>query len=85
MPEGLHARLRKEAKLNVRSVNAEIIRRLEQSFREQDQKQLITSIVEETTHTILEGRFKTAMPAGRIEAQPEPSEPADTNQKGKAR
>jgi hypothetical protein len=32
MPEGIHAFLRKEAKLNSRSVNAEIVHRLTQSM-----------------------------------------------------
>jgi len=48
MPEGLHARLRKEAKLNARSVNAEIVHRLTQSFvrqEQQEQADLITAAV----------------------------------------
>jgi ATP-dependent helicase/DNAse subunit B len=90
--EALRRRLAQEAKKHDRSLNAEIIQRLEQSFREQDQKQLMTSIAQEsareaaqTTLTILEGRFKPVVPARRIEAQPEPADPVDTNQKGKAR
>src|SRR5262249_46199294 len=90
--EALRRRLERAAKANDQSMNAEIIQRLEQSFVEQDQKQLMTSIAKEsarkaaqTTLTILEGRFKTGVPPRRIEAQPEPVEPADTNQKGKAR
>jgi hypothetical protein len=37
MPDGLHTRLKREAKLNARSVNREIIHRLEQSFHISDQ------------------------------------------------
>src|SRR5262249_61970123 len=88
--EGLRRRLERAAKANDQSMNAEIIQRLEQSFRERDQKQLINSVAQEsaraateTTFTILEGRYP---PLGvGIKAQPEPAEPADTNQKGKAR
>jgi hypothetical protein len=39
MPEGLHARLRKEAKLNKRSVNGEIIHRLGDSFSKTDEEE----------------------------------------------
>jgi hypothetical protein len=38
MPEGLHARLRKEAKLNKRSVNGEIIYRLLSTFAQADEE-----------------------------------------------
>jgi hypothetical protein len=38
MPEGLHARLRKEAKLNKRSVNGEIIHRLVDTFAQTDEE-----------------------------------------------
>lgn len=41
MPEGLHARLRKEAKLNRHSVNREIITRLTDSFTQADLKEMI--------------------------------------------
>jgi Arc-like DNA binding dprotein len=41
MPEGLHARLRKEAKANRRSVNREIIDRLMQSFHISDQTKAV--------------------------------------------
>jgi hypothetical protein len=49
MPEGLHARLRKEAKLNARSVNAEIIRRLTDSFTQADLRDMIREATQATT------------------------------------
>src|SRR5262249_41979651 len=85
--EALRRRLERAAEANVQSMNAEIIQRLEQSFQEQDQKQLIKESAREaakTTLTILEGRFTPVVPARR-KAQPEPAKPVDTNQKGKAR
>jgi hypothetical protein len=38
MPEGLHARLRKEARLNKRSVNREIVHRLLSTFAQTDEE-----------------------------------------------
>ena len=49
MPEGLHTRLRKEAKLNARSVNAEIIHRLTVSFTQADLKDMIREATKATT------------------------------------
>jgi len=46
IPEGLRRRLEKEAKQNGRSMNAEIIARLEGSFRQQEQRELIHATVE---------------------------------------
>ena len=80
--EKLRRRLERAAAENKQSMNAEIIRRLEESFQKQDQKQLISSIVQETL-TIIGPRGAVVVPAGRIEVQPEPRDPADTNQKDK--
>jgi Arc-like DNA binding dprotein len=48
IPEALRRRLEREAEQNRRSMNAEIIRRLEDSFRRQDQQELIAETVEKT-------------------------------------
>jgi Arc-like DNA binding domain len=45
IPEGLRRRLEREAEQNRRSMNAEIIHRLEQSFQRQDQKEMINAAV----------------------------------------
>jgi len=61
MPEGLHARLRKEAKLNARSVNAEIIHRLTVSFTQADLRDMIREATEATTVKAIDdalARFK---------------------------
>jgi hypothetical protein len=40
IPEGLRRRLEREAELNRRSMNAEIIHRLEKSFQREDQEEM---------------------------------------------
>jgi hypothetical protein len=46
MPDGLHTRLRKEAKLNARSVNAEIIHRLASTFAKADEESEFQRLVD---------------------------------------
>jgi CRISPR/Cas system-associated exonuclease Cas4 (RecB family) len=45
IPEGLRRRLEREAELNGRSMNAEIIHRLEQSFRQNDTEELLKVVL----------------------------------------
>jgi hypothetical protein len=52
MPEGLHARLRKEARANKRSVNREIVRRLEVSFSREDEAKLFRRQMEDAAKTL---------------------------------
>jgi hypothetical protein len=86
--EKLRRRLERAAAENKQSMNAEIIERLEQSFREQDEKQWIASIVQQTatataeaTLTIIGPRGAVVVPAGRIGVEPERAGPTDANQK----
>jgi hypothetical protein len=51
MPEWLHARLRKEAKLNARSVNGEINHRLEQSFLRERYADFVRHTIDEALAT----------------------------------
>jgi Arc-like DNA binding domain len=80
--EKLRRRLERAAAENKQSMNAEIIRRLEESFRKQDQKQLITSIVQETL-TIIGPRGAVVVPDRRMEVEPEPGGLPTPNQKVK--
>ena len=48
IPEGLRRRLEREAELNRRSMNAEIISRLESSFRRQETDELILEAIDRT-------------------------------------
>lgn len=48
IPEGLRRKLEREAEQNRRSMNAELIHRLTQSFVYQDQKDLIAATVHQT-------------------------------------
>jgi Arc-like DNA binding domain len=52
MPEGLHTRLRREAKLNARSVNAEIIHRLTKSFAQADEAEHFQQQVHSAAKTL---------------------------------
>jgi len=52
IPEGLRRRLEREAEQNRRSMNAEIIHRLTQSFVRQDQTDLIATTVHQTLANI---------------------------------
>jgi hypothetical protein len=46
MPDGLHTRLRKEAKLDARSVNAEIIHRSASTFAKADEESEFQRLVD---------------------------------------
>jgi Arc-like DNA binding domain len=48
LPEGLRHRLEREAKLNRHSMNAEIISRLESSFRREETNRLILEAIDRT-------------------------------------
>jgi hypothetical protein len=48
LPEGLRHRLEREAKLNRHSMNAEIISRLESSFRREETNKLILEAIDRT-------------------------------------
>jgi hypothetical protein len=48
LPEGLRRQLERDAARNVRSMNAEIIHRLEQSYRRQDQEKQTAKLIEQT-------------------------------------
>jgi Arc-like DNA binding domain len=65
IPEGLHAFLRREAKLNARSVNAEIVHRLTQSMV---QKELVAEI-EAATERAIERHWERLTPAERRAAK----------------
>jgi hypothetical protein len=84
--EKLRRRLERAAAENKHSMNAEIVQRLEQSFREQDQRQLMREtaiLAAETTLTMLGTQGRPAVLPGRIDQQ-EAAGPADTNQRDKA-
>jgi Arc-like DNA binding domain len=51
IPEGLRRRLEREAELNRRSMNAEIVHRLEESFQREDQEKMIRRATEEAVKT----------------------------------
>jgi Arc-like DNA binding domain len=61
MPEGLHASLRREARLNARSVNAEIVHRLTQSMVKQE----LAAEIEAATERAMERHWKRLTSAER--------------------
>ena len=54
MPDHLRSRIQREAKLNSRSMNAEIIYRLQESFQREDQTELAKLAVQVATSTLQE-------------------------------
>ena len=81
IPEGLRRRLEREAEQNRRSMNAEIIHRLTQSFVRQDQTDLIAATVHQTLanipayQTLMQ--LDTPLPAREAAAR-QPTEPIPT-------
>jgi len=78
MPEHLRTRIQKEAKLNSRSMNAEIIHRLQESFRGEDDK-LAKLAVQVATSTLQREGF-LVVPIG-AQGQDRRGEAPNTNQK----
>ena len=70
IPEGLRRKLEREAEQNRRSMNAELIHRLTQSFVHQDQKDLIVATVQQT----LAMQAQTPLPLREAAAQQQPTE-----------
>jgi plasmid stability protein len=54
LPERLRARLEREAARNDRSMNAEIIHRLEQSFRKEDQNIFVVTSAENAANMMID-------------------------------
>jgi hypothetical protein len=65
MPERLHARLRKEAQLNSRSVNAEIVLRLERTFSEEEKIKDHSQLAKQVSTATVEGFI------GHLKSDPE--------------
>jgi hypothetical protein len=92
--EKLRRRLEREAAQNARSMNAEIIQRLEQSFQQQDQKEFIKTVTQASATAAVDqalARFQRRgglpivenfIPRGQDEA-PEPAKPENSSQKDK--
>ena len=76
IPEGLRRRLEREAEQNRRSMNAEIIHRLTQSFVRQDQTDLISTTVRQTLANIT--RLDMPLPLREATARQPPQEPIPT-------
>jgi hypothetical protein len=84
--EKLRRRLERSAEDNKQSMNAEIIQRLEQSFRKEDEKRLINEARMAFT-AVLEQKFRVVPigAAGEGQLHPEPAKPANANQEDKGR
>jgi Arc-like DNA binding domain len=54
LPEDLRRRIEREANRNQRSLNAEVVRRLEQSFQSDESAQLVAKTVEATAADIFD-------------------------------
>jgi hypothetical protein len=65
MPEGLHARLRKEARLNSHSVNAEIVLRLWQTFSKEEKVKDHSQLAKQVSTATVEGFI------GHLKSDPE--------------
>ena len=79
IPEGVRRRLEREANKNRRSMNAEIIHRLIQSFVHQDQ----TNLIDATVHRTLAAMHAQTPLALRDAAARQPTEPKPTVQTDK--
>jgi len=85
LPEGLRRKLEREAEQNRRSMNAEIIHRLTQSFVRQERADLIAATVHETLANIpahllpMQAETPPAPPqaAARQPTEPEPTVQTD--------
>jgi hypothetical protein len=75
IPEGLRRRLEREAEQNRRSMNAEIVHRLMQSFERQDRADLIAATVHQTLKTMY---AETPLPLREAAAQQQPTRPKPT-------
>jgi Arc-like DNA binding domain len=80
--ESLRRRLERAAESNKRSMNAEIIHRLEESFHRVDQEELIKSVAKQTATATVD-RMRVVRP-GHSETQNKPTQPAASNQKDNA-
>jgi Arc-like DNA binding domain len=86
--EKLRRRLEREAEENKRSMNAEIIDRLEKSFAKEDAKEERRELIEETTATTLRLAGIPVVPFGQTapdERQVQPITPARSDQKDSQR
>jgi Arc-like DNA binding domain len=86
LPEGLRRRLEREAEQNRRSMNAEIIHRLTQSFVRQDQADLIADTVRQTLaayQTPVSNQADTPRPLAEAAAQPTEPKPTVETDKSK--
>jgi len=75
IPEGLRRKLEREAEQNRRSMNAEIIHRLTQSFERQDRADLVAATIQQTIKTLY---GDTPLPLRVAAAQQQPTEPKPT-------
>jgi hypothetical protein len=77
IPEGLRRKLEREAEQNRRSMNAEIIHRLMQSFEKQALTDLIADTVDQTLAKV-QTRAQTPLALREAAAQQQPTEPKRT-------
>jgi hypothetical protein len=68
IPEGLRRRLEREAALNRRSMNSEIVHRLEESFRRHDTEAMMRQAMDRLTE-----RFRSLLSAGFEPTQIKPA------------
>jgi hypothetical protein len=90
IPEGLRRRLEREAEQNRRSMNAEIVHRLEESFRREDEEEIIKRAAQEAVHvtagaavlmTLREVGFVPQQRPGKPQLSDEVPAPADKEEK----
>lgn len=82
IPEGLRRKLEREAEQNCRSMNAEIIHRLTQSFVRQETTDLIDATVKRTLEAQAQTPLTLRAAAQRQSTEPKPANETDKPNQG---
>jgi Arc-like DNA binding domain len=82
IPEGLRRKLEREAEQNRRSMNAEIIHRLTQSFVRQETTDLIDATVKRTLEAQAQTPLTLRAAAQRQSTEPKPANETDKPNQG---